>query len=353
MKRNGNTNISVSVIIPSRNEERFIGKCIDSLLAQDYPIDRLEILVVDGVSEDGTRTIVETYSRQYPLIRLLDNPLKITPCAFNIGIKNAKGDFIFIASSHSGYPRHFIRSGIEHLEKTGADVVGGPIITLPGADTYTAKSIALITSHPFCVGNSKFRTTKKAGYVDTVPFGIYRKDVFHKVGGFNEKLARNQDNEMSDRIIKSGGRIYFTPDLTATYYNQSTISGLVRQAIKTGMWNIITLKISKTALSWRHFIPLIFVVTLLTFSILLPFSTLARILLSVLLGLYGTAAAVSAFHIGLRSGMRYVWFLPLLFFLYHVSYGIGSLRGLIRLRSDDPVDLHSVPDIKTTHTNDK
>ena len=133
---------------------------------------------------------------------------------------------------------------------------------------------------------------------------------------------------------------------------ENTISAF-RQAIKTGMWNIITLKISKTALSWRHFIPLIFVVTLLTVSILLPFNALARILFIVLFGLYSTAATVSAFHIGLRSGLRYVWFLPLLFFLYHVSYGIGSLLGLIRLRGKDPLDLYSFPDIKTTHTNDK
>jgi cellulose synthase/poly-beta-1,6-N-acetylglucosamine synthase-like glycosyltransferase len=336
----------VSIIIPSRNEQNFIGKCLDSVIAQSYGKDLMEVLVVDGMSGDKTREIVGDYCRRYPFVRLIDNPQRATPYAFNIGIAQAKGDFIMILSSHSECGEDFVLNGVAHLSSTADDVVGGPIITLPGADTFVARGIALITSHPFGVGNSKFRTTNRKGYVDTVPFGIYRRDVFRKVGGFNEKLARNQDNEMSDRIIKSGGRIYFTPDLTATYYNQPTVSGLVRQAVKTGMWNIITLKISKTALSWRHFVPLIFVVTLLAFALLAPFHESAAVLLLVLLGSYGGAAVVSSFQIGLRSGMRYVWFLPLLFFLYHVSYGIGSLRGLIRLIGGEPAGQRSAADNK-------
>ncbi len=338
----------VSIVIPSRNEENFIGRCLDSVLAQSYRKDLMEVLVVDGMSEDRTREIVGDYCRRHPFIRLIDNPQRATPYAFNIGISEAKGDFVMILSSHSECGEDFVRSGVAHLNVTTDDVVGGPIITLPGADTYIAKGIALITSHPFGVGNSRFRTSNREGYVDTVPFGIYRRDIFRKVGGFNEKLARNQDNEMSDRITRSGGRIYFTPQLIATYYNQSTVRGLIRQALKTGMWNMITLKISKTALSWRHFVPLVFAVSLLSLLLIAPFSPLAAILLIVLLGLYCSAAGISSLMIGRKSGMKYVWVLPFLFFLYHISYGIGSLRGLIRLLGGDHEGLLPATEKKTT-----
>lgn len=183
----------------------------------------------------------------------------------NIGIKSARGNVIIIMGAHSEYPPHFISTAVTYLEKTYADVVGGSVNTLPGADSIIAEAISLATSHPFGVGNSKFRTSKKEGYVDTVPFGAYRREVFNKVGFFNEELERNQDNELSNRVIKAGGKIYFTPKLTANYYNQSTLAGLLRQAFKTGMWNAITVLISYDALKLRHFTPFVFVTVLITF----------------------------------------------------------------------------------------
>jgi glycosyltransferase involved in cell wall biosynthesis len=325
--------VEVSVIIPCRNEERFIVKCLDSIIAQDYPKEKLEVLLVDGMSEDGTRKIVERSYGQYPFIMLLDNPNKITPCALNIGIKHSRGQTIVRMDSHSEYPNQFISKGLEYLERTGADVVGGPIITMLGSDTHIAKCIAMATSHRFGVGNSKFRTSIKEGYVDTVPFGFYRKNIFNKVGLFDERLPRNQDNELSSRIIKSGGRIYITPDLTVKYYNQSTITGLLRQALMTGMWNVVTLKINPAAFRWRHFIPFVFVMSFLITFIFAFFQPWAKSVFLAISGLYAFAAIISSFQIGLREGLKYFYFMPVMFFFYHFSYGLGTLLGVIRFIS--------------------
>jgi cellulose synthase/poly-beta-1,6-N-acetylglucosamine synthase-like glycosyltransferase len=321
----------VSIIIPCRNEEKFIGKCLDSIIAQDYLKDKLEVLVVDGMSDDGTRAIVEGYTDRYSFVKLVNNPKKITPSALNLGIRCAKGEVIVRMDAHAEYPQTYISTCIDYLDRTGADVVGGPVITLPGADTLIANSIALATSHPFGVGNSKFRTSKQNGYVDTVPFGAYRRDVFKEVGLFDECLVRNQDNELSSRIIDSGGKIYLTPELTAYYYNQSTISGLLKQALRTGMWNIVTIKIKPAAFRWRHFIPFLFVTALLVLGLFSMFYSPMQFTFIALVGLYGGAAVVGAIQIGLKRGMKYMWILPVVFLFYHVFYGLGTWLGVIKL----------------------
>ena len=323
--------LPVSIIIPCRNEESFIGRCLDSVLANDYPNDGLEVLVVDGMSEDDTRLIVERYVNRHNFLKLLDNPSKITPVGLNIGINSAKGTVIIRMDAHSEYPPTYISTCIQYLDKTGADVVGGPIITKPSSRTFAATSIALATSHPFGVGNSRFRTSLTDGYVDTVPFGAYKREVFDRVGLFNEKLVRNQDNELSSHIAAGGGKIYLTSHLTVTYYNQVMLMGLLRQALRTGMWNIVTWKANPTAFRLRHFAPFAFVAVLLA---LVPLSLLSpgvRLTLLTLVGLYGSLAVLSSFSIGLKAGIRYVPFLPLVFFLYHISYGVGSLLGVFRV----------------------
>jgi glycosyltransferase involved in cell wall biosynthesis len=321
----------VSIIIPCRNEERFISKCLDSIIANEYPKDQIEIIVVDGMSEDGTRAIVEGYADRYPFVGLLDNPLKITPTAMNIGIKNTRGEVIIRMDAHSEYPSHFISTCIECLDRTGADVVGGPVVTKPGAETLIARSIALATSHPFGVGNSKFRTSTKEGYVDTVPFGAYRRDVFDKVGLFDERLERNQDNEFSSRIVKNSGKIYFTPVLATSYYNQSTLKGLLKQALRTGFWNLATININIAAFRWRHFIPFIFVTVLVLTGFLAVKYSLSQYAFLFLFVLYAGIAIICSLQIALREGMRYVCILPWVFFLYHVFYGLGTWVGLLKM----------------------
>ena len=192
---------SVSIIIPCRNEEKFIGKCLDSIIAQNYPQDKLEVLVVDGRSTDGTKEIVEEYAQKYPFIKVLDNPRKIAPTALNVGIKGAKNEIIIRMDAHNVYEKSYVSKCIKYLRESNVDNVGGIWVTLPGDNTIIARSIALALSHPFGVGNSYFRIgSKKPRLVDTIPFGCYRKEVFKEVGLFNENLIRNQDIELNLRI---------------------------------------------------------------------------------------------------------------------------------------------------------
>jgi glycosyltransferase involved in cell wall biosynthesis len=322
--------VSVTIIIPCLNEERFIEKCLDSVVAQDYPKDKLEVLVVDGMSNDGTRELVKVYADRFPFVELKDNPKKVTPAALNIGIRSAKGEVIVRMDAHAEYPRTYISTCVEYLKTTGADVVGGPVATIAGAETMIARSIALATSHPFGVGNSRFRISPKGGYVDTVPFGAYKREVFQKIGFFDERLIRNQDNELSTRITRSGGCIYLTPDLTASYYSQPTIRGLLNQALRTGMWNVLTIKINPAAFRWRHFFPFFFVTALLALGFFAAAHSGPQVPFLVLVGLYLVAAVLSSIQIGIKEGMNYAFLLPVVFFLYHICYGLGTWVGLLR-----------------------
>ena len=180
----------VSVIVPSRNEAHRIGPCLESILGNDYPSDRLEILVVDGMSDDGTRTVVESFGARFPQLRLVSNDRKITPAALNLGIAAAQGSVIVRMDAHVEYPRDYISALVALLEESGADNVGGVCRTLPANDSPIARAVALGMSHPLGVGNSHFRIgTSENRWVDTVPFGCYRREVFDRIGTFDEELV--------------------------------------------------------------------------------------------------------------------------------------------------------------------
>jgi len=309
----------VSIIIPCRNEEKFIGKCLDSIIAQDYPKDRLEVLVVDGMSEDGTREIVERYTdmslRARSLachceqseaisardklrnlgiatslpalamtLKLLNNPKKVTPCALNIGIKNAKGEIILWMSAHSRYEKDYISKCVKYLKEYDADNVGGVMITLPRDNAFIGKAIATVLSHPFGVGNSVFRTgAKEPKWVDTVFGGCYKKEVFDKIGLFNESLVRSQDMEFNLRLKKTGGKILLAPDIVSYYYPKSNLKDFFIHNFENGSWVTYPLKFGIKAFSWRHLIPLFFILGLVGTGILgIFFSPLLWLFLFVL-----------------------------------------------------------------------
>jgi len=198
----------VSVIIPCRNEEKYIGKCLDSLVKQDYPKDKLEVLVVDGMSEDKTREIIEEHIKKYSFIKLLKNPRKFTPFGLNIGIKEAQGAIIIRMDAHAAYEKDYISKCVKSLEKYKVDNVGGIMKTLPANSTLISKAIALSLSSPFGVGNAYFRIgSKEPREVDTVFGGCYRREIFEKIGYFNENLPRGQDMEFNLRLREFGGKI--------------------------------------------------------------------------------------------------------------------------------------------------
>ncbi|MFN8009002.1 MAG: glycosyltransferase family 2 protein [Terriglobia bacterium] len=321
----------VTVVIPIRNEERRIAECLESLIDQSYPHDRMEILLMDGHSVDQTRLVAKKFCERYPFIRLMDNPKKIVPVALNLGIHAASGEIIIRMDAHTYYDRDYVAKCVETLMRFDAQNVGGPIQTLPGNETPIAKAIALATSHPFGVGNSKFRTESKAQYVDTVPFGAFRRSLFEEIGYFNEKLERNQDIEFNSRIIQAGGRIFLNPEIKSFYYNQSTLRGLWRHNFKNGLWNIFTFSLNRGSLSWRHFVPLVFILSLLTMLILSLGSRWGIAGFVLILLSYLFASSYFSFRIATSWTLSMILLLPLVFATLHFSYGFGSLVGLVRL----------------------
>ena len=214
----------VSIIVPCRNEEGHISECLNSILVQDFPKDMWEVLVVDGMSEDRTRQIIQENFSAYPFIKILDNPDGITPSAFNVGIRYSKGEIILIMGAHSTYQNDYISKCVNNLMESDADNVGGVCKVLPGGNTMAAKSIAYALCSAFGMGNSYFRVgSNKNRYVDTVFGGCYRKQLFHKIGLFDVDLIRGQDTEFNTRIIKNGGKILLVPEIVSYYSARDTL----------------------------------------------------------------------------------------------------------------------------------
>jgi glycosyltransferase involved in cell wall biosynthesis len=320
----------VSIVIPCRSEEKFIGKCLDSILANDYPKDRLEILVVDGMSEDGTRTTVQSYAGKYAFIRLLDNPKKITPAALNIGIAHAKGDIIMRMDAHNTYQPYYISKLVGWLEKTQADNVGGVCVTVPATQTFMAEAIALALSHPFGVGNAYFRIgVKEPRWVDTVPFGCYRREVFDRIGMFDEELARNQDDEFNLRLIRQGGRILLIPEIVSHYHARDSLPKLWRMYYQYGYFKPLVVRKVGGILTVRQVIPAVFVLSLLVSGALAPWTVYGGWALCALIFAYIVADLGTSIYVGFQRRVRCALAIPVVFPVLHVSYGLGFLKGIL------------------------
>jgi glycosyltransferase involved in cell wall biosynthesis len=307
----------ISIIIPCRNEEKFISACLDSLLLQDYPKENLEILVIDGDSTDKTAEIIRKYSQKHPSIKLLKNPQKFTPFGLNIGIQNACGKIICRMDAHAVYKKDYISKCVYWLNRSGADNVGGVIKTLPKEDTIMARAIALCLSHPFGAGSSHFRIgSSKSRWVDTVFGGCYRKEVFDKIGLFNEKLIRSQDIEFNRRLRAAGGKILLVPEIVAFYYPQPNFRGFLRHNFSDGIWVTYPLKFGIRIFSLRHLVPLIFILTWWISPIFL---------LYLLANLYFSGKIAWR-----EKDIRFFFLMPLIFANRHLAYGLGSLWGLIK-----------------------
>lgn len=322
----------ISIIIPCRNEEEYIKDCLDSLIGQDYPNDNLEILVIDGMSTDKTREIVKGYCEKYPFIKLLDNSEIFTPYALNIGVKESRGEVLVRIDAHAKYKKDYVSKCIEHLEESGADNVGGIIKTIPKNDSVIAKSIAFCLSHPFGVGSAFFRMDmSKPREVDTVFGGCYKKEIFDKVGLFNEKLKRSQDIELNSRIRKEGGKIMLFPDIVSYYYPQTSLTGFLKHNFTDGIWSTYPLKFDVKIFSFRHLIPLIFILLLLSSFFLGFIFTFFSFVFSLISFLYLLAIVVFSFSIARReNNWDYLFVMPIVFLIRHFGYGLGSLWGLIK-----------------------
>lgn len=323
----------LSVICPIYNEAKYIDVCIQSILLQDYPKEHLEVLFVDGMSKDGTRDIVKNYARQHPFIHLLDNEKRIVPVAMNIGIMASKGDVIMRLDAHAQYPINYFSVLVEALESLDADNVGAACRTDVLNKTSKTLAIREVLSNKFGVGNSTFRLgVDKVMEVDTVPFGCWKREVFDKYGQYDERLIRNQDIELNKRIVRGGGHIYIVPDTYCVYLARETFKGLAKNNYGNGKWNILTVYYTKQmgSLSLRHFIPLLFLLSLIVplFCSLIWWPLFFVAIASLLI--YMLALGGISVKLAMGKHLKFCYLL-ISFFVLHVSYGWGSLMAILRL----------------------
>lgn len=323
----------LSVICPVYNEEKYIAGCIDSILAQDYPKDNLEVIFADGMSTDRTREIVSEYSDKYPWIRIIDNPKRIVPPALNAAIETSRGDIIMRLDAHASYEPNYFSTLVAALDTYQADNVGSVCKTDVLHKTSKSLAIREVLSHPLGVGNSAFRTgIDKAKEVDTVPFGCWRRSVFERFGNYDERLVRNQDIELNKRIKVGGGKIVIVPYTFCTYYARETFSKLARNNYGNGKWNILTVYYTRQlkSLSLRHFIPLFFVLSLLLPVVAGFFWHPLWWICAASLLLYTFVVSLISARIAIKKLLNFFYLISA-FFVLHLSYGWGSLVGLLQL----------------------
>jgi len=320
---------SISIIIPIYNEEKYIKACIQSILDSDFPKENMEILLVDGMSSDRTREIIQNLSAEYNFILLLDNQKKTAPIAMNIGVKEAKGEYIFILSAHARYDVNYFGTLVEYINTLNADCVGGVLETDVKNKNIKSNAIKEVLMHPFGVGNASFRIgSNEIRLVDTVAFGCYRKNTFETYGLFDEKLTRNQDIEFNKRIVNGGGKIYLVPNVRSTYFARENFLDLAKNNFANGYWNILTAYYTNTfsSLSLRHFIPLLFVSSVLLPLFFIP--VFPQIIYVSTISLLSYLTLVIITSIRLKNDSNSIKYLVMSFLILHFSYGIGSLQGI-------------------------
>lgn len=324
----------ISVIVPVYNEEKYILRCLNSILTFEIPQKtEVEILIVDGLSNDKTLEIISLNFSKVNNIRILQNSKKIQSSALNIGITNAKGDYIVRLDAHSIYPKDYLTKLDQTIHRVNADNVGGVIKSMAADASYNAAFVQALTTHWFGVGNSKFRTGAPEGYVDTVPFGYFKKELFSKIGLFDERLERAQDYEFNCRIIRNGGKIWLNPEVVVSYYNQPTFfKFLKKQIILDAPYNAYMWYIAPQTLSLRHAITAIFAMGIIVGLALSFVSPLLKISFLTVLLIYFLLAIAASISQGIKYNNRFHFvLLPFGFLLYHFMHGIGVLYGLIKI----------------------
>lgn len=318
----------VSIIIPMRNEQARVGRCLDSILANTFPKEQYEILVADGESEDRSREIVEAKTALHPGIRLLHNPNRFVPAGLNLAIRQARGQYIIRMDAHSEYPPDYIENCVSELRRTGAGNVGGRCITRPGSDTTMAKAIALFTQTRVGVGNAAYRLGEGDCYVDTVPFGAFAREIFDRVGLYREDLVRNQDFELNARIRRAGYRIYLSRKIAVHYYNSASFRAFMHQAWLNGIWAPRMWLRCTGSFCWRHAAPVGLAGALVSSLILGWLVSLAAWAGLIGLAVYLLVALVTAISIGARNGWRLSLHVALIMPCYHFTYGFGTMLAL-------------------------
>jgi glycosyltransferase involved in cell wall biosynthesis len=311
--------------MPVRNEEKFLRRCMDSLLQNDYPQDRLEILVADGMSNDRSRKILADYRERFPLVRVLDNPGRVVPTGLNEAIHQAKGDIIVRVDAHTVFAPDYIRQCVYFLQTTDASNVGGP--QRSAGHNYESEAIAVATTSRFAAGDAKFRFSEREAWVETVYLGAWWKETLLQLGGFDEAWVVNQDFEMNHRLRLAGGKILLSPAIKCEYSVRPSLVALARQYFRYGLWKVKTVEAYPESLRWRQVVAPAFVAASIGLLVLAPWTSLPALLLGivyVLVNLFASAVCAR------NRGWRYLPILPLTFATIHFSWGLGFWAGLFR-----------------------
>lgn len=325
----------ISILIPVKNEEVFLERCLESVLKFQLPIDtKTEILILDGMSNDKTSSIACQYSSRYEHIHYFKNPLIIQSSAINLGIKKSRGDWILRLDAHAMYPSNYLHLLLVHSLRTQADNTGGIFITKVRGGGYQARLVQALTTHKFGVGNSGFRTEAKEDWADTVPYGFYRRQLFNLIGWFDERLVRGQDYEFNRRLISSGGRIFRNPLIQIHYYNQEVLKVfLKKQFLMEAPYNSYMWYLAPYSFTPRHAITGFFAFGVIGGLALSPsFPKAIGVPFATVMCLYAALAVLSSLQQAIRyKETRHIFFLPFAFFLFHFIHGLGLLTGLLRL----------------------
>ncbi len=320
----------ISIIIPCRNEEKHIARCLDSIIANTYPKDRMEVLVVDGKSDDATLRILNDYTKKYGFIKILENKKRVTPAAMNTGINNSTGELITIINSHAILDGDFFLKSVSILNETNADAAGGRLNTINDGEEIVSKSIPIAADSFFGAGGRRYRSRKKPGLVaDTLPYCVYKKDVFNDIGLIDEELLRDQDEEFNYRLLKHGGKIFFSPEIKSHLHLRSSLKKLWRQHFQYGYFKVKVAQKIGALLTWRQLIPALFVGNLFLWTLLGLMSPKAVYLALLLFAAYEASSVAFAFMLAIRHGMVYLIPFVVVFNTLHFSYGLGYLKGII------------------------
>lgn len=328
--------ITISILVPCRNERHSISKLLESILAQDMSGMDWEVIIADGMSDDGTREQIESFRLRSGRIRVIDNPQQFVSTGLNAALQECRGDIILRMDAHTDYEQDYVWRCVHVLLSTGAGNVGGPARVR--AKGYWGRAIAAAYQSSFACGGARFHDPNYQGYVDTVPYGCWRRTTLEALGGFDPTLVRNQDDELNLRLINAGWRIWQSPEIVSWYTPRARLTSLFRQYYQYGFWKVAVIRKHRMPASWRHLVPVIWLMAnlllLLTISVCALRNWETPLILSALVWLvmtvaYLTTSVFASARTASRNDPRLFPVLPLVFSVYHFSYGLGFLTGLI------------------------
>ncbi|MBI5351356.1 MAG: glycosyltransferase family 2 protein [Chloroflexi bacterium] len=322
----------VSIIVPCYNEETTIRHLLNAVLAQTYPRAQMELIVSDGLSTDRTREVIAAFQKEHTdlSVRVLDNSARTIPSGLNQAIRESRGEIIVRLDAHSMPIPEYVERCVAAHESGKGDNVGGVWNIRAGADTWIAESISFAAAHPLGVGDAMYRLDAKAGAVDTVPFGSFRRSLIEKIGAFDETLLSNEDYEFNTRVRESGGKVWLDPSISTVYFSRSTLGKLAAQYWRYGFWKLKMLKRYPHSLRWRQALPPVFVLSLFILIVLSLFSGSARYILAAQLILYFSVLGLAGLKLALEKRKGFLFpGLPLAVTTMHIAWGSGFLWSLI------------------------